>query len=245
MKKLTTIMALLIVCCGAGVAIYECGTKSVQGTEMKFSTRSPQQTYWVTLKGQAGPPDTYMTQLDLTEHTVKADASKSGKMIFENLSIYSGDGYDEGFKALYPDYRWLSDSVLEFGQNKNFSQPQQAEVYILNQTQKTIPYLYVSAGKYYIFLLFDLPPGSTTKLLLNLQFWERVIGCEGKFDDNTNIPFRNVSFSSKDETSADAHYCISISDSDIRIESREFEGKKLDGSLVPKAACAVQTRTER
>jgi hypothetical protein len=230
-------VTMLVLLLGIGSTIYFSRPNPSRTNEIRLSTESPQKTYAVTLSGQSGPPDTLQTELKYTQHEVKASASKNGVPVFDNLSMYSGDGYDEGFKALYPDHRWLSDTELEFGQSGNFTQSQQDEIYISNQTQKSISHLYVRAGKSYIFLLFDLQPNSTRKLNAHLEYWERVIGAKGKFIDGGDIPYTDVGFSSENKNATQAHYCMIIKDTGLQIVSREFDGNKLNGPSVSAADC--------
>lgn len=231
-------VALVAVCLVAGAAIFKSRPDSIRAAELRLSIQSPDNTYTVTVDGQAEPPDTEFIQLNQTRHEVKAAATKQGQPIFNNLSIYSGDGYDAGFKELYPNQRWLSESILALGQEANFSSPQQGVLSITNESKNVIPYLYVRAGKYYVFLIFDLQPDSVVKLPVHLQYWERVIGCEGKFDDGAQISFNEVNFSAKDKTTASARYCAIITKSNVAISSGDFEGSKLDGTTVPKAECS-------
>jgi hypothetical protein len=238
MAKLVIGLVLVAVTAGAGATFYRWRSQSKKAPDLNFTTTSPDQSYVVTVKGQSGPPDMPIVQLNMTGHEVKADARMQGRVIFDGLLIYSGDGYDEGFTSLYPNHRWVANSILEFGQEVNFGQQQQSEIYVVNQTRDTIPYLRVRAGKYYLFLLFDLRPNSVNKLLVHLEWWEQILGAEGRLGDGEGLSYRDVSFSAKDSNTTSAHYCVVITGGDIRIGSSEFEGKRLDRTVVPKANCA-------
>jgi hypothetical protein len=54
--------------------------------------------------------------------------------------------------------------------------------------------LYVKAGKTNLFLLFDMQPASSVTVHTQLQHWEDLVGCEGKFDDH-DFPYRSADFS--------------------------------------------------
>jgi len=245
--KLTVGLGILLTACAVlGTTIYRSRLQR-PAPKIDFSTESPQKTYKVTLTGQAGPPDMKFVQLDLTRHEVKATASRVGHIVFDGLSMYSGDGYDNGFRVLYPDQRWLSESVLEFGQKADFAKPPQDELYVANKTQGVIPYLYVRAGKYSIFLLFDLQPNSVQKLSTHMEYWERVVGCEGKLALGKEIQYSDVGFSSDDTANKGAHYCVVVTDLGVTIGSKEYEGKRFDGdvqnmTIVPRADCNLHSQ---
>jgi hypothetical protein len=67
------------------------------------------------------------------------------------------------------------------------------EISILNAAKNPVTYLYLTAGKTDLFLVFDL---ATESLVLNtaLEHWDDVIGCEEKFN-NQEFPFRSANFS--------------------------------------------------
>ncbi|HEY0082069.1 MAG TPA: hypothetical protein VGB61_04710 [Pyrinomonadaceae bacterium] len=197
-----------------------------------FATSSPAKTYRVELAGDKSSP-----YLPAIEHEVSFDVFKHGNRIIKNARAHSGDWFDISFELAYPQHIWADEAILRFGRELNAPGVKTDTLAVKNTTGKTIKYLKIKSKD--MFLIFDLPPQSMRSLTSSHQSWLSWIEGEGEFTDGGRISWSGVNFSHHDRLGESLRYCISISESGLRIESPQIEGFDAqasgDAPNVPKA----------
>ncbi|MDQ6653074.1 MAG: hypothetical protein M3Y84_10055 [Acidobacteriota bacterium] len=152
MKPKTILAGLL------GLSALGISCSSMSGLNLDIDTISPQKTYRVIVEGRGDPPSMFSTV-----QQVKLTALKGSKILLEDKNFYREE-VDHLFSAEYPQYEWLNESVLRFGQAGS-SQFRKDKLVILNRTGEPIDVLKV---EYSILneklLVFDLAPGASAEL---------------------------------------------------------------------------------
>jgi hypothetical protein len=159
-------------------------------------------------------------------HEVTFTVLKAKSPIIENELLYEGGVYDDRFSELFPEHSWISDSLLRFGR-KDIPQSQHDEITVANETGRTLKYLWLGAGKYERFLLFELQSASSVTLRVQAQTDEgqdsSYIGCKGKFDDGKAFAEVAANFSILGKYRGPSHYSVRITEKAVLITSQEFE----------------------
>ena len=183
-------------------------------------TISPDTTYQVHCKEEVG------TQAS-GHHEVRFEVRKEKRLIIENEVLYEGGYYDNRFSELFPDHSWVSSSVLRFGRKDRLPLSQHDEVIVANETDQTLTYLRLNAGKYEAFLLFEVQPKSCLTLNVQPQSDEgrdsSYIGCKGRFDDGNSVAEVAGNFGVRGRYRGRAHYAVKITNKGVLISSQEFE----------------------
>jgi len=191
---------------------------------LRLATQSPSNAYEVLLEEQADiSGDPFFTKHG--HHEVRLTARKEGHTIIEKELLYSGGTYDERFQDLFPGHEWISDSALRFGQSG--TGPQKGdELVVHNETNGTLPYLLVRAGKYEMFLLLDLAPKSTARLATASQSDGRndstYVSCKGVLQGGNHIPEIGRNFEIRGKDRVPGHYAVTVVDGNVLITSQEF-----------------------
>src|SRR5437763_1872561 len=69
------------------------------------------------------PNNKYMVQISQSRsfpfigRYVYLNASRAGEPVVRSKLLYTGDFMDDEFKSLYPNYSWLSESILKIGRS--------------------------------------------------------------------------------------------------------------------------------
>jgi hypothetical protein len=96
---------------------------------------------------------------------------------------------DISFELAYSEHAWASENVLRFWRNPHM--PEEKDKFdillISNDTDKTIKYLEVKARD--MFLVFELQPNSTLRLLSAHQSWSYGIWIGGEDESNISNSF--------------------------------------------------------
>ena len=197
-----------------------------------FATSSPAKTYTVELAGDKSRP-----HLPATEHEVSFGVFKRGNRIIKNARAHSGDWFDISFELAYPEHVWADENILRFGRELNVPGVKTDTLAVTNTSNKIIKYLKIKAKD--MFLIFEMQPHSRLSLTSSHQSWLSWIECEGEFTDGEPISWGGVNFFHRDTLGEPLRYCLSISESGLRIESPQIEGFDAKGSgdapNVPKA----------
>src|SRR5688572_4121716 len=213
MKRLYKLVALLAVSAGAltaGVTGYSLFSRPT----VRLSTSSPDRTYTVELTGNKSRS---------LYHAVRFNVIKHGQATIEDAYAHSGDWMDISFELAYPEQAWVGENVLRFWREPE--RPERAgfdTLLIANKTNKAIKYLRVSAED--LFLVFDIQPGSTSRLSPSHQSWQSWVDCNGEFEDGRRIRCDGVNFSHHDKSNEPLRYRISVTDGRVAIESSQTEG---------------------
>lgn len=181
------------------------------------SSSSPAGTYTVTLTGQAERP-----AFPAVVHTVNFHVVKHGQSLITEKYFHSGDWLDPSFSILYQNQTWLSENILHFYREEYFRRGSAGTALITNTSARTIKYLKVVSDNAY--LLFDLQPGSTTRITIspargNLLY----ISVEGEFSDSVRIEKVGEDFIVQRETPGPVDYYINVGGMLPSIESPHFE----------------------
>jgi len=245
MQRRVGMIALLLLG-GVSGLVYYAFHAGVESPSFTFTTTSPNNTYTVQLKEQAA-----ISRVPFSghgNHAVSLSVLKVGGRTVENEGLYGGDVYDDRFLDLFPVHDWISESIIRFGKKDTIPQSQHDEVYVANNTNQVITYLTLRAKKDEMILQFDLQPKSVVKLYVEPQSDQRAdlswIWCKGKFVSGQNILETGTNFKIRGKYNGPAHYCVSVKDQQVSIESREFEGYISDKSdaivTVPPALTCVE-----
>jgi hypothetical protein len=208
--------------------------RGMENPPFAFSTASPDHTYTIQLKEHA---DRYLLPIHLgprESNEVRFSLLKEGRALVKNAGLWSGDRYGGRFLDALPEHKWLSDSILRFGDKDTIPQELHDEILISNSSSKTISYLRVGAWPAEIFLLINLEPGAVRRLAAYPQSdqgsdasW---VSCYGRWEDGKDIPIEGMNFDIRGRYKGPAHYCIVIKGEGVQIESKEFEGFNIDAS---------------
>jgi hypothetical protein len=234
MARAVIILILLIV---AGLAcIFYFGMES---PPVSLTLTSPNKTYVVHLDEHA---DRYLLPIHLDSRRfsseVRFNAFKGGQSLAQNEMLWDDPSGGARFFDSYK-YRWINDSVLKFGWDESVPQLKNDEVVVSNDTNRPINQLVVNANEH--FLILDLQPKSSVKLSAYPQSWLSWVSCKGSFASGKSIPFDGVNFFIRDnrESHVSQHYCISIRDDELLIQSQEIEGYKEENGVkttIPKCS---------
>jgi hypothetical protein len=214
-SKVIMNLALLFAFAGAAVGSITLWKITTQ-SESFLSTTSPKGTYTVRLTGRKDRP-----KLPFLNHQVLFSVSREEKVVVANRYLHSGDWFDPSFEILYPDHAWENDEILHFYKKEFFADGQPEQVVVLNKTTGTIQHLCVTSVD--TFLLFDIQPESTTRLVVSRPRGDsRWIKIEGQFSDGTPIQGRGVGFVFPKSKQLPFTYYIYIDKKSFTIESPDL-----------------------
>lgn len=170
------------------------------------SISSPHGTYKVNLTGHKKRPVFFTNE-------VRFHVLKSGQPFVTDQYLHSGDAFDLSFESGYPDYRWPAENILQFYREQNFTEGPPDTLIIINKATRAIKYLRVlSTDK---FLLFDLQPGTETKLLASP--FRGGLHLKGEFVEGKSFE-NGVAFRIQDGQSGPFTYYIYITDDNLMTE---------------------------
>lgn len=125
---------------------------------------------------------------------VRFHVLKNGKPFLPNQYLHSGDSEDMSFEMGNPNHRWINESTIQFYREQYFNDSPPDNLVVVNNTSEIIKYTKIeSLDK---LLLFDLQPGSTTKIITPRprgdSKWVDVVGefADGRkiMGTNKNLP---------------------------------------------------------
>jgi len=218
-NKVIVNLALLFAFTGAAVGSLTLWKITTQ-SESFLSTTSPKGTYTVRLTGRKDRP-----KVPFLNHQVLFSVSREEKVVVANSYLHSGDWFDPSFDILYPDHAWENNEILHFYKKEYFADGQPEQVVVLNKTTETIQYLHVTSVD--TFLLFDIQPESTTRLVVSRPRADsRWIKIAGQFSDGTPIQGKGVGFVLPKSKQPPFTYYIYIDKKSFTIESSGLEKYK-------------------
>jgi len=231
MWKRIALLTLFLGTCAVGVLVFGRHSTTTEGP-LNLTATSPDNTYTLRLQEQGDIPLTPPNGHG--DHQVRFSVIKGGTAVVENETLYAGDVYDERFSELFPKWEWVTNAAIRFGQKSAGPPTQHDAVIIANDTDEVVTYLNVRVGKDEMFLLFELPPKSTTELSVQPQTGQKAdlswVWCRGRLGSGANLPEAGTNFNIRGKYSGPAQYCIEIKDGGASIGSREFEGYKSGAS---------------
>jgi hypothetical protein len=118
------------------------------------------------------------------EHERASTCSKAASPR-EEAYVDSCDWFDSDFAEMYPEHKWVTDSVLRFGYKLAQSEQSKDTVTISNRSDKPVRYLKITAGD--MLFIFDLPARSATKLAVPHQGWHSWVTAEGAFPTDSHF----------------------------------------------------------
>ncbi|MCI0561564.1 MAG: hypothetical protein MN733_24005 [Nitrososphaera sp.] len=201
------------------------------------SCRQPPKPYSITT---ISPSQKYKVRLDekvVTKnylsfgYEVYLSVLKEDKQIVDGLQLSRSHEFDRRLAEKYHYNSWEADNVVRLSDRELEPISECDTVLVHNNANKTISFLQISGKGYEMFLIFDLQPGYKVKLYITPQTrrgedhsW---IGATGRFDDGS-ITSGGNSFRSKTGYSSPIHYCMTIIEGLIHIESQELEGSTIE-----------------
>ncbi|MBX7172419.1 MAG: hypothetical protein K1X72_15740 [Pyrinomonadaceae bacterium] len=180
-----------------------------------FTTTSPTGVYTVELIGDKSRPS-----LPWMNHKVSFNLYKNDNVMVENGYVYSGDLFDSDFAELFPENKWVNQSVFRVGAGLDITDNNQYSMIISNKTNKVIKYLKVGA-KENLFFIFEILPNSKIELLAPLQPY---ISAIGEFENGQIIKRNGINFIGKPESISLGKTCITIVEDSIKIENTSSAG---------------------
>jgi hypothetical protein len=198
-----------------------------------LSTSSPNKTYIVELTGNKSSPS-----VPFVDHETRFNLFKGDQPLVKNAYLSRYDWFDSGVDEMYPEHKWISDSVLRLSSDISKSEKVSDYLVVSNKTNKTIKYLRIVAGD--MLFIFEMPPNSKSKFSVPYLGDLPWVTGEGEFADGQHIKGKGVNFlNNKKKLDVSLHYCISVSDDSLRIESPILDGYNGDGGSdkpnIPKA----------
>jgi hypothetical protein len=155
------------------------------------------------------------------ERYVYLVAYRNDEQFVPGKLLFTGDQFDGAFLSRYPEYSWVSESILKVGQATD--DPQSNGLRIANRTSKQIRYLLIETyeDKY---VLFDVEPWEVVGL--NLTFRGRLSGqCE--FLGETRRIGGAVKLRDNSEKEVLGDFLIEVREMSIDISSGELELKNV------------------
>lgn len=152
-------------------------------------------------------------------HSVSFNLFKNGQPIVNNTPVYWGDLFDSDFGELFPEHKWVNDSVLRFGFNISKTERSSDSLVISNKTNSVIKYLKIRDGD--LFLVLGMQPDSIIKLPVTRQSY---IAASGEFENGQPIKYKGVNFFGSEISNPAIQYCLSVVDNSIKIESTASTG---------------------
>jgi hypothetical protein len=187
-----------------------------------LSTSSPNNTYTVQLTGRKFRP-----KVPAIEHETRFNLLKGSEPLVKDAYVDSYDWFDSDFAEMYPEHKWVSESVLRFGRLANSEQSFDSLI-VSNRTDKPVRYLKITVGD--MLFIFDLSPRSATKLVVPHQRWLSWVTAEGAFSDGQSLPPNGVNFFHRDRLNGPLQYCLFVSESQVNIESPVMDGYNGDAN---------------
>jgi hypothetical protein len=226
-KKLTFVCLVLIALMFAGVlGLYLSGEVS----PVFLSLSSPANVYrvelnehtdtfahWAPIRLRFGNPRRF--------NEVRFSAFNGDRALANDELLWNDTSSNSRFFESYR-YRWVNNSVLQFGWDDSLPKSKLDEVIVFNGTALPVDELRIKAGD--LFLILDLEPKAATTFSVDPQSWLSWIACEGSLGPGRRIPYRGVNFFIRDnhDTHVPQHYCVSIRDDGVVIQSREVDGDR-------------------
>lgn len=208
-----------------------CAALAQSGTFL--TTSSPNKTYTVELTGNKSAPS-----VPGVDHEARFNLFKNGQPIVKNGYVDEYDWFDSDFAGMYPEHKWLNESVLRFGSNVSNSEKSSDSLVVSNKTNKTIKYLRIVAGG--MLFIFEMPPDSKSKFSVPYLGDLPWVTGEGEFTDGQKVKANGVNFQNKEKLKDSLRYCISVLDDSLKIESPIMDVYSGNGASdkpnIPKAA---------
>ena len=207
MKRIGAIIAVVILSTLAVLLIFRFNQPNAE-----FTTASPNNTYRVYMKDR---------ELENVNHVVRLNVMKNEKQIIENEVFYSGSSQYLGAE---PKHTWVAENVLRFGSIDTVPSSLPDEVSVVNQTDRLVRFLKVTAGN--DFLILEVQPQTTTRLFARPQIdktsslsW---IGGYVKFD-GSDMSQWGRNFTIEGKVTSPAHYCVIIKEEGVVVQSKELD----------------------
>ncbi len=224
-KKLIVVCLVLIALVLAGVlGLY----LSAEAAPVSLNLLSPANTYRVELNEHA---DTFAHWAPIRLRfgdprrfdEVRFSAFKGDRALAKDELLWDDTSGNSRFFESYK-YRWLTDSILQFGWDESLPKSKLDEVTVFNDTNLSVDELRINSGD--LFLILDLQPKAATTFSAHPQSWLSWIACEGSLGPDKRIPYGGVNFFIRDnnDTHVAQHYCVAIRDNGVVIQSREVDG---------------------
>jgi len=194
--------------CGLACSIFFVIGCNHSGEELLGSTSSPSGRFRVEI-AQRRDAKGY-------ERFVYLNASRNGERVVEGKLLYTGDRLDDDFRNLYPDYSWLSESILKIGQRPRETQANGLR--IANETVRRINYLLIETYEDK-FVVFEVEP----RAVVNLRFqFTGQLSCEGQVDATVKRFGSAVRLLDDGERAVNGDFSVRVTDGGVLIDSRQL-----------------------
>jgi hypothetical protein len=188
-----------------GMLLFSLGTyKFIEKHNAFLNTSSPRGTYRVYLTGQKQRPLFFTVE-------VRFNVLKNGTSFLSNKYLHSGDSGDLSFEMGYPSLRWINEGTIQFYREEYFNDGKPDTLIVVNNSRQRIKYAKVeSVDK---FLLFDMEPGSSTRMLNSRPRGDsKWLSVEGGFSDGSSIAKNSVALPRRKELGVPMTYCVYLND---------------------------------
>lgn len=184
-----------------------------------LTTSSPSNTYKVELSGNPHTPSIFSAEV---ENETRFSIFKKDQLIVTNEYLDRYDYLDSGFADMYPENKWINESVLRFGKDIENSERRTDILFVSNKTNKEITYLKIISDD--LLLIFDMPPNSKLKLKVPHQNYNSWVWSYGKFANGQSMKGNGANFYHKDKINKPLRYCVSVEENQIKVESPIMDG---------------------
>ncbi len=188
-----------------------------------LTTSSPNKTYTVEFTGNK-----YAPSVPAVDHETRFNLFKNGQPLLKNAYVDAYDWFDSDLAGMYPEHKWVSDSVLRIGSEISKSEKSSDSLALSNKTNKTVRFLRIVAGD--MLFIFEMPPDSKNKFSVPYLGDLPWVAGEGEFADGQKIKWNGVNFQNKERLKDSLQYCISVGDDSLKIESPLMNGYNGDGA---------------
>jgi len=215
MKKRVLISILIVVTtCMIGIFL----SNSIPKSPVLLSTSSPSGLYKVSIEESTNPID-----LALFSSDVSFSAYKNTALLVKSEHLVGFDNFPSQFLSIFPNAGWIGDNILIF-RNKDYSEKDDDfdRIVINNVSDRPLKYIRINTKE--LCLIFDLGPKQRLELNIPHQKWISWVEASGMFDDGTRIPSSGTNFSHKDQLGNSLHYCVSVINDRLVVQSPVMEG---------------------
>ena len=200
MKRTIILISIAVAVVVAGILIYT----FVRDTSEITSTSSSNNKYTVRITQERPLPG--------GERYVYLNVARGGEPLLTRKLLYTGDLLDSEFNNLYPNYSWLSESILKIGRGDG---AQSDTMQISNNSSERIKYLLIETYEDK-FILLDVEPGA----VVNQEFsYVGRLSCQGEFSASGKRFGDAIELSNQSGNTAHHQFLINLKGDGVSIES--------------------------
>jgi hypothetical protein len=193
-----------------------------------LTTVSPGNTYEIQMR----ETKTEVSPQNPLPYQVFLELEKNGQVMVKNTILHSGDEWDVRFGTIAPVAEWMSEKILRFSREKSDVIQRYDWIEFYNSSSQPLTYVFISwtvsnPNPEERFLLLDVKSNEKIRLRVTSQADEGAdlsdIGCFGRFENGKDLTKVMKRFKIIGRYKSPSHYFITVKDSEILIESQEYQ----------------------